>query len=56
VPVTAPGRPLRFARALTPAGTGHARGRFLQAGDLIEASIGDLGQQRNRCVASQDAS
>jgi len=37
----------------TPAGTGHARGRFLQPGDLIEAAIGDLGQQRNRCVAEQ---
>ncbi len=35
----------------TPAGTGHARGRFLQPGDLIEAAIGDLGHQRNRCVA-----
>ena len=37
----------------TPAGTGHARGRFLQPGDLIEAAIGDLGQQRNRCVTEQ---
>jgi 2,4-diketo-3-deoxy-L-fuconate hydrolase len=37
----------------TPAGTGHARGRFLQPGDLIEAAIGDLGQQRNHCVAEQ---
>ena len=37
----------------TPAGTGHARGRFLQPGDVIEAAIGDLGQQRNRCVAEQ---
>ncbi|MGI8449665.1 MAG: fumarylacetoacetate hydrolase family protein, partial [Streptosporangiaceae bacterium] len=37
----------------TPAGTGHARGRYLQPGDLIEAAIGDLGQQRNRCVAEQ---
>ncbi len=37
----------------TPAGTGYARGRFLQPGDLIEAAIGDLGQQRNRCVTGQ---
>jgi 2-keto-4-pentenoate hydratase/2-oxohepta-3-ene-1,7-dioic acid hydratase in catechol pathway len=37
----------------TPAGTGHARGRFLRPGDLIEAAIGGLGQQRNRCVAGQ---
>jgi 2-keto-4-pentenoate hydratase/2-oxohepta-3-ene-1,7-dioic acid hydratase in catechol pathway len=37
----------------TPAGTGHARGRFLQPGDVIEAAIGDLGHQRNRCVAEQ---
>ncbi|HUY51432.1 MAG TPA: fumarylacetoacetate hydrolase family protein [Streptosporangiaceae bacterium] len=37
----------------TPAGTGQARGRFLQPGDVIEATIGDLGQQRNRCVAEQ---
>ncbi len=35
----------------TPAGTGHAHGRYLQPGDVLEASIGDLGQQRNRCVA-----
>ncbi len=35
----------------TPAGTGQARGRFLRPGDLIEAAIGPLGQQRNRCVA-----
>ena len=39
----------------TPAGTGHARGRFLQPGDLIEAAIGDIGQQRNRCVAERVA-
>ncbi|HEY8045953.1 MAG TPA: fumarylacetoacetate hydrolase family protein [Streptosporangiaceae bacterium] len=39
----------------TPAGTGHARGRFLQPGDLIEAAIGDIGQQRNRCVAERAA-
>jgi 2-keto-4-pentenoate hydratase/2-oxohepta-3-ene-1,7-dioic acid hydratase in catechol pathway len=38
----------------TPAGTGSARGRFLQPGDLIEAAIGGLGQQRNRCVAGQE--
>ena len=38
----------------TPAGTGYARGRFLQPGDLIEAAIGGLGQQRNRCVAGQE--
>jgi 2,4-didehydro-3-deoxy-L-rhamnonate hydrolase len=38
----------------TPAGTGYARGRFLQPGDLIEAAIGGLGQQRNRCVAEQE--
>jgi 2,4-didehydro-3-deoxy-L-rhamnonate hydrolase len=37
----------------TPAGTGHARGRFLRPGDVIEAAIGDLGQQRNRCVAER---
>ena len=37
----------------TPAGTGHARGRFLRPGDLIEAAIGQLGQQRNRCVAER---
>jgi len=30
-----------------------ARGRFLQPGDLIEAAIGQLGQQRNRCVAER---
>lgn len=35
----------------TPAGTGQAHGRFLQPGDVIEATIGELGQQRNQCVA-----
>jgi len=35
----------------TPAGTGQARGRFLRPGDVMTATIGELGEQRNRCVA-----
>ena len=34
----------------TPAGTGQARGRFLRPGDVMTATIGGLGAQRNRCV------
>jgi 2-keto-4-pentenoate hydratase/2-oxohepta-3-ene-1,7-dioic acid hydratase in catechol pathway len=34
----------------TPAGTGHARGRYLRAGDVIVAHIHGLGTQRNVCL------
>jgi 2,4-didehydro-3-deoxy-L-rhamnonate hydrolase len=34
----------------TPAGTGQASGRFLRPGDVMEATIGRLGRQRNECV------
>jgi 2,4-didehydro-3-deoxy-L-rhamnonate hydrolase len=35
----------------SPAGNGASHGIFLRPGDLIEASIDGLGEQRNRCVA-----
>lgn len=34
----------------SPAGNGAHHGRFLQAGDVMEAEITGLGRQRNRCV------
>lgn len=34
----------------TPAGCGHASGRYLNPGDIIDAQIPGLGRQRNRCV------
>ena len=40
----------------TPAGTGQARGRFLRPGDVMTATIGELGEQRNRCVAEHRSS
>jgi 2,4-didehydro-3-deoxy-L-rhamnonate hydrolase len=35
----------------TPAGTGHARGRYLRDGDVIVSHIRGLGTQRNACTA-----
>lgn len=35
----------------TPAGTGHARRRYLRDGDVIVSTIGGLGTQRNVCVS-----
>jgi 2-keto-4-pentenoate hydratase/2-oxohepta-3-ene-1,7-dioic acid hydratase in catechol pathway len=35
----------------TPAGTGHARGRYLRDGDVIVSHIGGLGTQRNVCTS-----
>ncbi|MDT7548207.1 MAG: 2,4-didehydro-3-deoxy-L-rhamnonate hydrolase [Actinomycetota bacterium] len=35
----------------TPAGTGHARGRYLRDGDVIVSHIRGLGTQRNVCVS-----
>nr|WP_295129808.1 fumarylacetoacetate hydrolase family protein [uncultured Roseateles sp.] len=35
----------------TPTGVGMARGRFLQAGDVMQASIDQIGSIRNRVVA-----
>ena len=35
----------------SPAGNGIHWGRFLRAGDVIEAEITGLGTQRNHCVA-----
>ena len=35
----------------TPAGTGHARGRYLRDGDVIVSHILGLGTQRNVCVS-----
>jgi 2-keto-4-pentenoate hydratase/2-oxohepta-3-ene-1,7-dioic acid hydratase in catechol pathway len=40
----------------TPAGTGHARGRYLRDGDMIVSHIRGLGTQRNMCVAQPNAS
>jgi 2-keto-4-pentenoate hydratase/2-oxohepta-3-ene-1,7-dioic acid hydratase in catechol pathway len=34
----------------TPSGTAPQRGRYLRAGDVIEATITGLGTQRNRCI------
>ena len=39
----------------SPAGNGASHGIFLKPGDVIEASITGLGQQRNRCVAEPGA-
>jgi 2-keto-4-pentenoate hydratase/2-oxohepta-3-ene-1,7-dioic acid hydratase in catechol pathway len=35
----------------TPSGVGTAKGKFLKAGDLIEAEIEGLGRLKNRVVA-----
>ena len=35
----------------SPAGNGIHWGRFLRAGDVIDAEITGLGTQRNHCVA-----
>lgn len=35
----------------TPSGVGTAKGRFLKAGDIVEAEIEGLGRMRNRVVA-----
>lgn len=35
----------------TPSGVGTAKGKFLKAGDVVEAEIEGLGRQRNRVVA-----
>lgn len=39
----------------SPAGNGAHHGRFLRAGDVIDAEITGLGRQRNRCVREGDA-
>jgi 2-keto-4-pentenoate hydratase/2-oxohepta-3-ene-1,7-dioic acid hydratase in catechol pathway len=39
----------------TPAGTGHARGRYLRDGDLIVSDIRGLGTQRNVCLSRANA-
>jgi 2-keto-4-pentenoate hydratase/2-oxohepta-3-ene-1,7-dioic acid hydratase in catechol pathway len=36
----------------TPDGVGMARGRFLQAGELVESGAEVIGTLSNRCVAS----
>jgi 2,4-diketo-3-deoxy-L-fuconate hydrolase len=38
----------------TPDGVGMARGRFLSPGDEIVTTVEDVGELRNRCVASED--
>ncbi|MHA7685021.1 fumarylacetoacetate hydrolase family protein [Cupriavidus sp. PET2-C1] len=38
----------------SPAGNGTHHNRFLQEGDVMEASIEGLGSQRQRCVAQRD--
>jgi 2-keto-4-pentenoate hydratase/2-oxohepta-3-ene-1,7-dioic acid hydratase in catechol pathway len=40
----------------SPYGNGSAFGVFLKPGDVMEATIGGLGTQRNRCVAEVNAS
>ncbi|MDT7547254.1 MAG: 2,4-didehydro-3-deoxy-L-rhamnonate hydrolase [Actinomycetota bacterium] len=40
----------------TPAGTGHARGRYLRDGDVISSHIRGLGTQRNVCEAQPSLS
>ena len=44
-------RPGDFVLTGSPAGNGASHGVFLRPGDVIEASITGLGNQRNRCVA-----
>ncbi|MGQ0740962.1 MAG: fumarylacetoacetate hydrolase family protein [Alphaproteobacteria bacterium] len=39
----------------TPSGVGTARGKFLKAGDVVEAEVEGLGRQRNRVVAESAA-